>query len=151
MAAGDFAGKVLRMTAGVMSEIDPKNTLKMMGKEGVEHFSKNSGAFKAGKNTADFLAGGIKGTIKNMSKKDGGPGLSLGKAIKAAHGDTIKITNDKLAKEFNKKIGEEAYKLSGKRVAGTAIGIGLAGRVVTGGGLYRDQHGKVNIPGIPFI
>lgn len=38
-----------------------------------------------------------------------------------------------------------------KKVAGTAATVGIAGRVATGGGLYRDRYGNVNIPGLPFI
>ena len=38
-----------------------------------------------------------------------------------------------------------------KKVAGTAATIGVAGRVATGGGLYRDRYGNVNVPGLPFI
>lgn len=37
------------------------------------------------------------------------------------------------------------------RIAGTAATIGVAGRVVTGGGLYRDRYGNFNLPGVPFI
>lgn len=150
MAAGDFAGKVLRMTAGIVSEIDPKNTLKVMGKESMEQLNKNSGAFKAGKQATNFLAGGIKDTVTNMSKK-GGKGMGFKEAVKAAHSTTTKITDAKMAKELGVKVGSNVTKLSGKKIAGTAIGIGLAGRVVTGGGIYRDQHGKANLPGVPFI
>ena len=38
-----------------------------------------------------------------------------------------------------------------KKVAGTAATVGVAGRVVTGGGLYRDRYGNFNLPGVPFI
>ena len=38
-----------------------------------------------------------------------------------------------------------------KKVAGTAATIGVAGRIATGGGLYRDRYGNVNVPGVPFI
>lgn len=38
-----------------------------------------------------------------------------------------------------------------KKVAGTAVTVGVAGRVATGGGLYRDRYGNVNVPGLPFI
>lgn len=38
-----------------------------------------------------------------------------------------------------------------KKVAGTAATVGVAGRVATGGGLYRDRYGNVNVPGLPFI
>lgn len=151
MAAGDFAGKVLRMTAGVVSEIDPKNTLKIMSKEGMENLSKTSGAFKTGKNVTNFLAGGIKDTVTNMSKKNGGKAMKFGEAIKAAHSTKSKIVDPKMAKQLGKKVGEEVVHTDMKKVAGTVMGIGLAGRVVTGGGIYRDQHGKANLPGVPFI
>lgn len=145
MAAGDFAGKVLRMTAGIVSEIDPKNTLKLMSKESMEQLNKNSGAFRAGKKATNFLAGGIRDTIsnnKNMGFKD---------AIKAAHSTTVKVTDAKMAKELGVEVGSNISKLSGKKIAGTAIGIGLAGRIVTGGGIYRDKNGNTNLPGVPFI
>ena len=41
--------------------------------------------------------------------------------------------------------------ISPTKVAGTAFTIGTAGRVVTGGGLYRDRYGNFNLPGVPFI
>ena len=41
--------------------------------------------------------------------------------------------------------------ISAKKVAGTAFTVGVAGRVVTGGGLYRDRYGNFNLPGVPFI
>lgn len=41
--------------------------------------------------------------------------------------------------------------MSATKIAGTAATIGVAGRVVTGGGLYRDRYGNFNLPGVPFI
>lgn len=41
--------------------------------------------------------------------------------------------------------------ISKRKVAGTMATVGIAGRVATGGGLYRDRYGNVNIPGVPFI
>lgn len=137
MAAGDFGGAVLRATAGVMSEIDPKSTLKFMNKEGKKAMQ-SSKAFKTGANTTKFLAGGIKDSIKNSKgNKDGIKGV--GNAIKKAHSVTKKVN------------GKNVTSVSAKKVAGTTIGIGLAGRVVTGGGLYKDKNGNTNLPGIPFI
>lgn len=40
---------------------------------------------------------------------------------------------------------------SAKKIAGTAFTVGVAGRVATGGGLYRDRYGNFNLPGVPFI
>ena len=42
-------------------------------------------------------------------------------------------------------------KVDMKKVAGTYVAASVAGRVATGGGLYRDKDGNVNLPGIPFI
>lgn len=49
--------------------------------------------------------------------------------------------------EGHKKNGQVSF----GKVAGTAATIGVAGRIATGGGLYRDRYGNVNIPGLPFI
>ena len=38
-----------------------------------------------------------------------------------------------------------------KAIAGTYVGASVAGRVLTGGGIYRDSTGNPNIPVIPFI
>lgn len=140
MAAGDMAGKVLRATAGIMSEIDPKSTRKFLKNSGMGSHAKmmqTSGAYKAGRKTADFLGGGVKGTVKAMKRTDATTGqkVGLGKALKTGHSN---IVNGK-------------PQLSAKKVAGTAVGVGVAGRVATGGGLYRDRYGNVNVPGLPFI
>lgn len=132
MAVGDMAGKVLRATAGVMSEIDPKSTAKYLKKAGTTNrkMMQSSGAYNVGKKTANFLTSGTKDTVKAMKQGD-----SFGAALKKGHTTTV---NGK-------------PQLSAKKVAGTAVGVGLAGRAVTGGGLYRDRYGNVNVPGIPFI
>lgn len=70
---------------------------------------------------------GVRGTLSALSKGDG-------------FGDAVK-------KAYTKSNGDLNY----KAIAGTYIGASLAGRVATGGGLYRDSTGNVNAPGIPFI
>lgn len=140
MAAGDFAGKVLRTTAGIMSEIDPKKTLKYTTRE-----VRQSKAFKTGKGTANFLGGGVKNTIRNMGEAKGKQ--SFGTALKNAHMSPVRDAAGKIIKENGKvKMNYDA-----KKIAGTAIGVSMAGRVVTGGGLYKDSNGNFNIPGLPFI
>lgn len=53
---------------------------------------------------------------------------------------------------INKTIdGKQVSQLSMGKVAGTAATVGVAGRVATGGGLYRDRYGNINVPGLPFI
>lgn len=75
----------------------------------------------------NFLGGGIRDTTANMKK-----GQGFGDALSKAH----------KGKDGNLALG---------KVAGTGAALGVAGRVVTGGGLYKDQYGRTNLPGIPFI
>lgn len=86
-------------------------------------------AYKAG----DFLGGGARRSVQNY------------KTAKLRHGNKASVT--KAIKDAHMVNG----KIDGKAVAGTAIGASIVGRVATGGGLYRDKDGNVNIPGVPFI
>ena len=110
---------------------------KMIGHQ----LSKISSSYKIG----DAIGGGFRDTYRSM---------------KAGH--NIK---DALSAGFTKKVGGEwvnigngmKQKVGGKsqirmdRVVGAAFGVSVAGRVATGGGLYRDRYGRVNVPGVPFI
>ena len=49
------------------------------------------------------------------------------------------------------KSAPNGTRISKRKVAGTMATAGIAGRVATGGGLYRDRYGNINIPGLPFI
>ena len=42
-------------------------------------------------------------------------------------------------------------KLRGGRVVGSFMAASAAGRIATGGGLYKDRNGSTNIIGVPFI
>lgn len=101
--------------------------------------SVNSGMGKAGTsfiNSAPLA--GIADSAKNYmhTPKSGRNALD---AIKKGH-MTQKTIN-----------GVTQDSLSMKKVAGTAATIGVAGRVASGGGLYKDRYGNTNLPGIPFI
>jgi hypothetical protein len=37
------------------------------------------------------------------------------------------------------------------KIAGSYLGVAAAGRVVSGGGVYRDANGQANLMGVPFI
>lgn len=141
MAVGDIGLKVIKATAGIVSELDPKKTLKMTMSNEIT----KSKSFKAGAKAGNFLFGGVVDTVGNMTKKEGAMGLT--ESIKRAH--MSKITDPKMAKELGKKVGD--YRVDPKKIAGTTIGISMAGRLATGGGLYRDRNGNFNIPGVPFI
>lgn len=108
---------------------------------------------KPGYKAGNFVGGGIRDTVKDYSK------AKATYAKKKAEG----VVGEELVK-FTPSIttalknGHSTFDEAGKRVgynkaaiAGTAVAGSLAGRVVTGGGLYRDRYGNVNVPGVPFI
>ena len=99
--------------------------------------TKTTGAYKAGLafgNSAPMK--GIAGSVKNINdNRHAGKALNIKGSIMAAHS----------------KSGDVANGLDMKKVMGTAATVSVAGRVVTGGGLYRDRYGNVNVPGLPFI
>ena len=39
----------------------------------------------------------------------------------------------------------------GGTIAGAYMGVSAAGRIATGGGLYKDSDGNTDIIGVPFI
>lgn len=47
--------------------------------------------------------------------------------------------------------GENAWRLSGARVAAAGVGASAAARIATGGGIYKNADGNTDIIGIPFI
>lgn len=49
------------------------------------------------------------------------------------------------------KGGKDEWRLSGAKVAAAGVGLSAAGRLATGGGIYRDADGNTDIIGIPFI
>ena len=88
---------------------------------------------KLGKFIMGDVDTGIRGTLYNLSKAGGE------KTFKEAVSDAYHI-------------GEgEARKLNTKAILGTYVGASIAGRVLTGGGIYRDNTGNPNISVIPFI
>lgn len=52
---------------------------------------------------------------------------------------------------FRNADGSVNYKRAAGAAAGTYMGISAAGRIVSGGGLYRDSGGNFDIIGVPFI
>ena len=83
---------------------------------------------------------------------------------KSAKGETIlnsnkSINNEGFGQAFKKAFGEEiindagekAMRWNNKKIAGSFLGAAVAGRVLTGGGLYKDGNGNTNIVGLPFV
>ena len=92
----------------------------------VNEFKKGNVAYKLG----DALGGGIRDTVRTLKN-----GKGFSDALKAG---------------FTKQVNGQTQIRAG-RVAGAMFTAGVAGRVASGGGLYRDRYGRVNVPGVPFI
>lgn len=130
-------------TKGIM-----KDGKRIFGKEAYKEGEKfvtnkiqttNSTAYKIGNN----LGGGIRDTFKSYKKS--GNDVAFGEKMKKS-----------LDAGFKKNIYDEAGKVTGReidpmKVMGAAVSTGVAARVASGGGLYKDKNGNTNIPGIPFI
>ena len=97
--------------------------------------STKSAGFKAGVAVANSAPlRGITGSAKAMiGAKNAGKDISLAKAIKQGH----------------MKADGKSYDMG--KIAGTTFSIGVAGRIASGGGLYKDKYGNTNLPGVPFI
>lgn len=111
----------------------------------------------------DFVGGmaagekAILGTNEAVQKVDslgGMAGMAVGKIMGSTKGTAGGLVNDGYsgAKKF---LSNDDGSLNKSRLAMTAFGAyaapALAGRVITGGGLYRDDEGNFDIAGIPFI
>lgn len=81
-----------------------------------------------------FILGESDTGLRGVAKGVGEANMGLGSAIKSAY------TKNGLGESLNYKA-----------IAGTYVGASLAGRVATGGGIYRDSNGNVNLPGVPFL
>ena len=118
----ELAGKGIRLKPDTSTKLDnAKYKAKMT------YNNKSIGA-KAG----NFIGSGTRSSI-DIYKQMGKDEKSVFKAIQQGH----------------KKADGSGYDM--KKIAGTAVGVGVAGRIATGGGLYRDKYGNVNVPGVPFI
>lgn len=125
--ANEWAGKILKGMDGLVDNISFKG-------EPILHSNKainTIGKFMMGETNT-----GIRGTLRGLSH-----GQDLGTAVKSAYTHRTKDAKGVL----------QPRSINWGAVAGTYVGASVAGRVITGGGLYRDSTGNVNIPGIPFI
>lgn len=119
----EFNNEFTRNYRNIMNQVTPYN------------FQRSAAGGKMG----DFLGGGIRDSIKDYRKADA--------AFKAGTSKHEASVLTALQKGYTKQGGG----LDMKKVAGTAVLGAGAGRIVTGGGLYRDRYGRVNVPIVPFI
>lgn len=68
------------------------------------------------------------------------------------NGDPAIISNkDRLESMYRNDDGSWNKTAIGGTIAGGYMGVSAAGRVASGGGLYRDSDGNFDLIGIPFI
>lgn len=140
--AKNIAMSMLKFADGVAKNVMPKTHAKNISKMGTAAKELSSSmAFKNGDIIGKGLlkngvTSGTANTIKNMNQ-----GIKFGQAIKGAHSVGGKYVDGIY----------QGGKLSAGKIAGSVATVGIAGRVATGGGLYRDRYGNFNIPGVPFI
>jgi hypothetical protein len=91
--------------------------------------------------TVEKLVAGkpILGSNKAINSIFGVPEM-LAKGIKNGNWD------DALKSTF-----QQGGKTDWGKVAGSYIGVAAAGRVLSGGGIYKDRNGNTNLIGVPFV
>lgn len=157
MAKGGVLNSLGMMTKdlarGIYSNIDSKAAQKM-----IKNHATKTGA------SMDVAEKLIKDSLNTNSAKlgyqlmDTAPLKGLRDSARtynnaANAGKKVKLTD--AIKQGHQKVDAKGNPIKGEydmgKIAGTAFSVGVAGRIVTGGGLYRDRYGNVNLPGIPFI
>lgn len=149
----------------VTGEVLDKKTKQLMVDAG--KVAKENSEATLGYKFGNFLSGGIRESARDykVSKLKYQKALNVfeqdKKAGKFATEEALNKAKENLFEQRpsvinSLKIGHTVEEggerfLNPKAVAGTAMAVGIAGRVATGGGLYRDQYGNFNVPGIPFI
>lgn len=111
---------------------------------------------EASKVAADYLKAAYKGEKVNGSKKaintivnNGFGGLeTVGRFL---NGEGMKSIEKTFAKAGEDGVRSAANGWDGGKIAGSYIGASVAGRIATGGGIYKDGNGNTNLIGVPFV
>lgn len=123
------------------------------------------------KRTGEYLKAAYKGEKINGSKKAvnaivnntfGGPevvgrmlrGEGIQQSfIKTFGKDPVKKSVVQKLEDGTEKTVEKyvANGFNGAKIAGSYLGVAAAGRIVSGGGIYKDRNGNSNLIGVPFV
>lgn len=126
MAGSDIAGKILKGINSFADNVQWNGKSILRGNDAINPI-KTMGKFVMGETDT-----GIRGTLGALSE-----GKGIKTALKSAYGTGGELNG---LKDVN-----------WKAVGGTYVGAAAAGRVLTGGGIYRDNTGNINAPIVPFI
>lgn len=74
-----------------------------------------------------------------------------GRLVKENEDPAIISNKDRLESMYRNDDGSWNKTAIGGTIAGGYMGVSAAGRVASGGGLYRDSDGNFDLIGIPFI
>lgn len=96
---------------------------------------------------ADVMNWGNK--IGSMLKSNEALTSSLTSGFKFA-GEALK-DNGSIKDAFNTVYKTSSGGLNYANLAGTAFGVSAAGRIASGGGLYKNSRGETDLIGVPFI
>ena len=127
-ASLNTAGKILKGIDGFANGVEVGMGAILESNKAINPI-KTMGKFVLGESDT-----GIRGTLNAMSRGDKFT-KALGSAYKKAGSESIKGMGD----------------INWKAVGGTYVGAAVAGRVLTGGGIYRDSSGNTNLPVIPYV
>ena len=153
-ASSVYAGMTMKTTDDVIKSFAKKGIEAeelFGGKKGVEEALKTTKEM-AGYKLGNFVGGGIRESVRDYNKaKEVYEAAKKTKKTEEAL-EKLKPSVIEAIKNGHSTIDSKGNrKYDAKAIAGTAFTAGVAGRVVTGGGLYRDRYGNVNVPGVPFI
>lgn len=122
--AGTFMSKIARSASNLIDDVGNFSYINKAGNKTM--LRSNEAINPLGKFILGSSDTGVRGTLNGLAKGEG-----VKDALKAAY------TTEK--------------GLNYGAIAGTYVGASLAGRALSGGGIYRDSTGNNNIPVLPFI
>jgi hypothetical protein len=111
---------------------------------------------EASKVAADYLKAAYKGEKVNGSKRainaivnnSFGGVEAVGRFL---NGEGMKSLENTFAKAGEDGLRSSANGWDAGKIAGSYLGVATAGRVLGGGGIYKDGNGNTNLVGIPFV
>lgn len=123
-----------------------------------EDVLKRAGSYLKDAMSAAYNGKDMKGfnkAIGHIGRNYMGAPEAVGRVLKGeGFGESMVKTFTNKARDGVNSAGEKIIEHDGwnyGKIAGSYIGVAAAGRIATGGGLYRDGNGNTNLIGVPFV